>query len=72
MIVFTPKGALHNAPMESFFHTLKVERVHRRIDATRDEAHRDLFGYIEGFHNSRRLHSALGYKSPADMERMAA
>jgi putative transposase len=65
-------NCLDNAPMESFFHTLKVERVHHRVYATRDEARRDLFGYIEGFYNSRRLHSALGYRSPADMERMAA
>ena len=63
---------LDNAPMESFFHTLKVERVHHRVYATRDEARRDLFGYIEGFYNSRRIHSAIGYRSPADMERMAA
>ncbi len=65
-------NCLDNAPMESFFHTLKVERVYHRVYATRDEARRDLFGYIEGFYNSRRLHSALGYRSPADMERMAA
>lgn len=65
-------NCLDNAPMESFFHTLKVERVHHRVYATRDEARRDLFGYIEGFYNPRRLHSALGYRSPADMEQMAA
>jgi transposase InsO family protein len=58
--------------MESFFHTLKVERVHTRIYATRTEARRDLFAYIEGVYNSRRLHSAIGYRSPADMERIAA
>ena len=61
-----------NAPMESFFHTLKTERVHHRLYATRAEARRDLFGYIEGFYNSCRLHSALGYISPAEMERRAA
>ena len=55
-----------NAPMESFFHTLKTERVHHRDYETRDDARRDLFGYIEGFYNSRRLNSALGYLSPAD------
>ena len=60
---------LDNAPMESFFHTLKVERVHHRVYPTRAHARRDLFGYIEGFYNSRRLHSALGYLSPADAER---
>jgi putative transposase len=63
---------LDNAPMESFFHTLKTERVHHRIYATRTEARRDLFQYIEGFYNSRRLHSALGYLSPALAEQLAA
>jgi len=62
----------HNAPMESFFHTLKIERVHHRIYATRVDARRDLFHYIEGFYNPRRLHSALGYLSPAHAERLAA
>ena len=63
---------LDNAPMESFFHTLKTERVHHRIYPTRANARRDLFQYIEGFYNSRRLHSALGYLSPAHAERIAA
>src|SRR5215813_9878280 len=63
---------LDNAPMESFFHSLKTERVHHRIYGTRAEARRDLFQYIEGFYNSHRLHSALGYISPAFAERMAA
>jgi transposase InsO family protein len=63
---------LDNAPMESFFHSLKTERVHHRIYGTRAEARRDLFQYIEGFYNSRRLHSALGYVSPPFAERMAA
>ena len=58
--------------MESFFHTLKTERVHHRIYATRAEAGRDLFGHIEGFYNPHRLHSALGYLSPAETERKAA
>jgi putative transposase len=44
-----------NAPMESFFHTLKTERVHHRVYATRDQARRDLFQYIEGFYNLRRI-----------------
>ncbi|SEA72971.1 Integrase core domain-containing protein [Rubrimonas cliftonensis] len=62
---------LDNAPMESFFHTLKVERIHHRVYAPRAEARRDLFAYIEGFYNSRRLHSGISYRSPADMERIA-
>ena len=63
---------LDNAPMESFFHTLKVERVHHRVHPARDAARRDLFGYIEGFDSSRRPHSAPGHRSPADIGRMAA
>ena len=65
-------NCLDNAPMESFFHTLKTERVHHRVYATRAEARRDLFHYIEGFYNPHRLHSALGYLSPANAEKMAA
>ncbi|MEN3233020.1 IS3 family transposase [Methylobacterium ajmalii] len=60
-----------NAPMESFFHTLKVELVHQRRWATRDEARRDLFAYIAGHHNRQRLHSALGYITPEQAERNA-
>jgi putative transposase len=61
-----------NAPMESFFHTLKVELVHQCHWAKRDEARRDLFAYIEGYYNRRRIHSAIGYKTPEQAERLAA
>ena len=44
--------------MESFFHTLKVELVHREHFATREEAKRELFAYLEGYYNRQRLHSA--------------
>ena len=57
-----------NAPMESFFHTLKTELVHHRQYATRAEAKRDIFAYIEGFYNRTRRHSAIGYMSPIEME----
>ncbi len=50
--------------MESFFHTLKVELVHQRRWATRDEARRGLFAYIEGYDNRARIHSALEYITP--------
>ncbi len=60
-----------NAPMESFFHTLKVELVHQRRWATRDEARRDLFAYIEGYDNRQRIHSAIGYLTPEQAERTA-
>jgi len=61
-----------NAPMESFFHTLKTELVHHRQYATSAEAQRDIFAYIEGFYNRTRLHSAIGYISPIEMEKKAA
>lgn len=57
-----------NAVMESFFHTLKVECVHQTSYADRDEARTDLFDYIEVFYNRERLHSSLGYLSPARFE----
>jgi len=53
-----------NAPMESFFATLKGELVEEADYQTRDEARADLFQYIEGFYNQRRLHSGLGYLTP--------
>ena len=61
-----------NAPMESFFHTLKTELVHHSHYATRAEATRDIFAYIEGFYNRTRRHSAIGFISPIEMELKAA
>jgi transposase InsO family protein len=61
-----------NAPMESFFHTLKTELVHHRHYVTRKEATHDIFAYIEGFYNRTRRHSAIGYISPIEMELKAA
>ena len=58
-----------NAPMESFFKTLKVERVHQCRYQTRDQARSDIVNWIEGFYNSRRMHSALNYQSPVQFER---
>lgn len=60
-----------NAPMESFFHTLKTELVHHAAYETRDAARRDLFSYIEGYYNRQRIHSALGYLTPDQAERQA-
>jgi transposase InsO family protein len=61
-----------DAPMESFFHSLKVELAYQRRWATREEARRDLFGYIEGYYNRRRIHSALGYLTPEQAEQKAS
>jgi transposase InsO family protein len=57
-----------NAPMESFFGTLKQEWVHPRTLRSHEEARTEIFYYIEGFYNQRRLHSALDYCSPAEYE----
>jgi len=53
-----------NAPTESFFNSLKNERVHGTRYATRADAEADLFQYIAVFYNRRRRHSSLGYSSP--------
>jgi transposase InsO family protein len=55
-----------NAPMESFWHTLKTEFVHHEQFATRAEAKAKIFESIEVFYNRARLHSSLGYKTPVD------
>jgi len=59
-----------NAPMESFFATLKSEHVHHVVYRTRDEASPDVFYYIEGFYNRHRLHSSLDYLSPEAYEQL--
>ena len=60
-----------NSVMESFFSTLKIERVHRKRYATRDEARADVFDYIERFYNPIRRHSTLGNRSPVVFEQDA-
>lgn len=61
-------NAYDNAPMESFFATLKAELVHHRRYRSRQEAMADIFEYMEVFYNRRRLHSALGYQTPVAYE----
>lgn len=58
-----------NAPMESFFASLKKELVHDEDYATRDQAKASIFEYIEAFYNRVRRHSSLGYVAPAEYER---
>ena len=57
-----------NAPMESFFKTLKVERVYQRTYQTRDQARLDIVDWIEGFYNRQRMHSAIGFQAPVTAE----
>jgi len=58
-----------NAVVESFFGSLKSERIHWRSYQSRAEARADIVDYITMFYNSRRLHSYLGYQSPDEFER---
>ena len=55
---------------ESFFGSLKTERIFFSNYRTRDEAKQDIVDYIEMFYNSRRRHSYLGYVSPRQFEEM--
>ena len=58
-------NCLDNAPMESFFSSMKSELVHRTRFTTRREARAALFEYIEIFYNHQRRHSSIGYRTPA-------
>ncbi|MEV6305993.1 integrase core domain-containing protein, partial [Actinoplanes sp. NPDC051861] len=57
-----------NAVAESFFATIKTELVHRQAWPTRATCRQAIFEYIEGWYNTRRRHSSLGYLSPAAYE----
>ena len=63
-----PKQCWDNAVAESWFATLKLELIHRQSWATRAQARRAVFEFIEVFYNRQRLHSSLGYLSPAEYE----
>jgi putative transposase len=57
-----------NAPMESFFHTLKTELVMHCDYRTRDQARASLFDYVEMFYNRQRRHSTINYEAPLEFE----
>ena len=59
-----------NAPMESFFHTLKTELVMHCDYKTRDDARISLFDYMEVFYNRQRRHSSISYEAPLPFEAM--
>jgi putative transposase len=67
-----PDSAGTNALAESFFATLKRELIGDRPWPTRTAASSAIFEWIEGWYNIRRLHSSLGYRSPADYENAPA
>ncbi|PZU60648.1 MAG: hypothetical protein DI547_02285 [Sphingobium sp.] len=60
-----------NAAMESFFSSLKTERIGKKVYRSRAQAKADVFDYIECFYNLTRRHWTLGYLSPMDFEREA-
>ena len=60
-----------NAAMESFFSSLKTERIGKQTYRTRDAARADVFDYIERFYNTVCRHSTIGYLSPVEFERKA-
>jgi transposase InsO family protein len=65
------KGCCYdNAAMESFFHSLKVELVHRITYKTRQEAKNDIFQYIETYYNLKRRHSANDFQAPFVFEKL--
>ena len=68
----TAGDAYDNAMCESFFATLECELLDRRRFKNHAEAEMAVFDFIEGFYNSRRRHSSLGYLSPVDYERRHA
>ncbi len=61
-----------NAPMESFFKTLKAELVDDADYATHAEARSDVFAFLEAWYNRQSIHSAIGYSTPEQMEPTAA
>jgi putative transposase len=61
-------NAWDNAPMESFFKTLKVERIYQLRYETRDHARLDIVDWIEGYYNRKRIHSSIGYRTPVQAE----
>jgi len=63
-----PRQCWDNAVAESFFATLKTELIYRQSWPTRTAVRRAVFEFIEVFYNRRRLHSSLGYCSPAEYE----
>jgi putative transposase len=58
-----------NSAMESFFSSMKTERIARKVYRSREQARADVFDYIERFYNPRRRHSTLGYVSPIQFEK---
>ncbi len=59
-----------NAMAESFFHTLKIEKVYWEKYETREQARVSIYNYIELYYNVKRRHSSIDYMSPKDFEEL--
>ena len=64
-------NAWDNAAKESFFKTLKIERIYQVRYDTRAQARLDIVDWIEGFYNRVRMHTAIGYLAPVTRERIS-
>jgi putative transposase len=67
-----PGKCTDNEHMESFFHSLKAERIHGERFDSEHELRMALNGYINQFYNHKRLHSGVGYTSPAEYAQISA
>jgi len=65
-------NAWDNAPMESFFKTLKVERIYQTRYETRAQARLDIVDWIEGYYNRQRMHTSIDYRTPVEYETLRA
>ncbi|MDN7535484.1 IS3 family transposase, partial [Burkholderia orbicola] len=65
-------NAWDNAPMESFFKTLKVERIYQTRYETRAQARLDIVDWIEGYYNRQRMHTSIDYCTPVEYETLRA
>ena len=68
MAALPQSPAMKASAVEPFFATLKAELVHRQAWPTRTQARRAIFEFVEVFYNRQRLHSTLGFLSPAAYE----
>jgi putative transposase len=67
-----PGHCQDNAVAESLFHTLKAEWIYHFDFVTREQARLAIFDYVEGFYNTTRMHSTLGFRAPNEYEKMNA
>jgi putative transposase len=70
LLRFQGRSAYDNALMESFYRTIKRELIQDAQFETPEQAQQEIFKYIELYYNIKRMHSSLGYLSPAQFEKL--